>query len=820
MSGSVAPVNVVINEQINPSIVGNIRAIGQAAIDAEKHLQSLRTSITNIGAAQTQFTQAANAQTAATRAAAAATIPHAVGMNNIAHATNAASTGTARFKTELLVLAHELSQGRYTRFGGSLMVLAEYGNVAGRIFSVFGLTMIAVAAAIAVVIQAAERGSSEFARINNILNVTNGYAGITTGEFKKLAATLAGETHSRLSEAESILEKLALTGKFTGEALKGLTAISLDLARRTGEDADKIAQDFSKMSDGVTKFAIEHVSQFHDITAAQIDYVRQLELMGQKEKAEETLINDIHASIRQQGEAQIGALIKVWRGFMFAVDDAYEALKRIGRDNTLEERLAALQERLIAAKKDAAHPGSDAGDMARLAAIQNRIEFIKGEIELQREDARGKAAIAREQQAGVEASARMNDEWERFNKGAARAKLEVDKFRASLEAALKANPNDTASLAIKANQAAVEAAIRKRYDPIGTRIDRQAQAAEERREITLGKINLQLDNQLARVQMLRPERERAIAMDRIEEQLFGKKIKLEADERREIEAKIKAIKEAERNEAFAQRPREQAISQGEQFAAQIREQNLYIDNLMAMYARIDELRQADKLSEEEAARAKALANNLYLEQRLSYSQQFFGELAQLQNSSNKTLGAIGKAAAIAQATIDGILAVQKALASAPPPWNIAIAAAIGAVTAANVAQIAGIKFAAGGLVRGPGTGTSDSINARLSDHEFVVNAQSTRRFLPLLQAINDNRMPRFAAGGYVGTPNAVSMGGMNVQVHNHSSAQVSVRQLSPTDVAIMIREQAPQAVASDMDRPNSRVSKSLARNLNAPRKLG
>ena len=48
------------------------------------------------------------------------------------------------------------------------------------------------------------------------------------------------------------------------------------------------------------------------------------------------------------------------------------------------------------------------------------------------------------------------------------------------------------------------------------------------------------------------------------------------------------------------------------------------------------------------------------------------------------------------------------------------------------------KFATGGLVSGPGTGTSDSINAKLSNGEYVVNAASTSQFLPLLQALNNS----------------------------------------------------------------------------------
>ena len=50
-------------------------------------------------------------------------------------------------------------------------------------------------------------------------------------------------------------------------------------------------------------------------------------------------------------------------------------------------------------------------------------------------------------------------------------------------------------------------------------------------------------------------------------------------------------------------------------------------------------------------------------------------------------------------------------------------------------------FATGGDVSGPGTETSDSIPARLSNHEFVVNAESTQKYKPVLEAINDGKEP-------------------------------------------------------------------------------
>lgn len=60
------------------------------------------------------------------------------------------------------------------------------------------------------------------------------------------------------------------------------------------------------------------------------------------------------------------------------------------------------------------------------------------------------------------------------------------------------------------------------------------------------------------------------------------------------------------------------------------------------------------------------------------------------------------------------------------------------------------KYAAGGLISGPGSGTSDSILARLSRGEFVVNARSTQQHLPLLEQINGGSMPGFADGGLFG----------------------------------------------------------------------
>ncbi len=142
---------------------------------------------------------------------------------------------------------------------------------------------------------------------------------------------------------------------------------------------------------------------------------------------------------------------------------------------------------------------------------------------------------------------------------------------------------------------------------------------------------------------------------------------------------------------------------------------------------------------------------------LTSAEATFGSLADItkgfvgeQSRVYRALFMVSKAFAIA----DAVIKIQQGIANAlslPFPANLVAAATVAAQAASIVSNIQAVsmQFKDGGIVRGPGSGTSDSIPARLSDGEFVVNAMATRRHLGLLQAINDNRdpMPQFRRGG-------------------------------------------------------------------------
>lgn len=137
-----------------------------------------------------------------------------------------------------------------------------------------------------------------------------------------------------------------------------------------------------------------------------------------------------------------------------------------------------------------------------------------------------------------------------------------------------------------------------------------------------------------------------------------------------------------------------------------------------------------------AARKAILDRKKYEEeinkQKLQGYSQFFGGLGALANSSSKELAAIGKAGAIAKATIDAYVAIQNALANVPYPANYAAAAGIGVQAFANVSKIAGVKLNRGGEVPGPRGANKDSVPAMLTTGETVIDRDTTDKLKQFL----------------------------------------------------------------------------------------
>jgi hypothetical protein len=143
------------------------------------------------------------------------------------------------------------------------------------------------------------------------------------------------------------------------------------------------------------------------------------------------------------------------------------------------------------------------------------------------------------------------------------------------------------------------------------------------------------------------------------------------------------------------------------------------DNKVASYQRyyeqIDKMRQMDAISEQQASQMRLQTDLKIQNLQLGQYTTFFGSLAELQNSGNKKMAAIGKAAAIAQTTISTYQSATQAYAAMSgipyvgPALGIAAAAAAVAAGLANIAKIEGVAgFATGGSFMVGGSGGQDS----------------------------------------------------------------------------------------------------------------
>lgn len=149
--------------------------------------------------------------------------------------------------------------------------------------------------------------------------------------------------------------------------------------------------------------------------------------------------------------------------------------------------------------------------------------------------------------------------------------------------------------------------------------------------------------------------------------------------------------------------------------------NQYLEQLSALE---DQKAAADKKRQEKLA-----ADKKAIEQRA------MSDLISLSSSSNKQMAAIGKTASIAQATINTYEGATKALAQGGF-FGFAMAAAVIAAGLNNVAQIAGVQLADGGLVKAVTGGVPALIGEGGSD-EAVLPLDSQRSMSRIGQAISD-----------------------------------------------------------------------------------
>ena len=227
----------------------------------------------------------------------------------------------------------------------------------------------------------------------------------------------------------------------------------------------------------------------------------------------------------------------------------------------------------------------------------------------------------------------------------------------------------------------------------------------------------------------------------------------------------------------------------EDYAAKLERYKAFIQSKLDAYkdyAAVQEqlqkdLSDAEVKEQEEANKKKAALQEDQMKMMADMIQTMGDGLSEFFESEDKSLHSFLKS--MLTSILDAIeIAVNAYFAQilakeiASKSWGgVASAAALMAlVKAAFAGAKALVKgFSVGGYVQGAGTGTSDSIPARLSNGESVMTAKATSMFSPILSAFNQ-------LGG--GVPIVVNNGGSNIGMDMLAAAVARGYQMAPQPV--------------------------------------
>jgi phage-related minor tail protein len=755
---------------------------------------------------------------------------------------------------ESLVLMREASRGNFTRMAGSASILAgAFGLLtAANVGLIVGV--VALAAPFVLVALAMERGAEAAARLSNALAVTNNYAGMTSSSAAAMAQRIAKSSGESIRSVEADITQLVATGKFSAHTIELMVTSAERFSQFTGQTTESVLKDYEAMKGGVVKWAVKHEESYHDLTLAQIDYLDKLEKQGKHEQAEAQLMQDIHDGIYSKAAPAYGYLAHAMKEVETAASNMWGAIMNWGKPATATDKITRDLQEIAAAQAMFNNPSSGmfttketnkAQAASNLKAAYANLRRDMGSAQAEKDKAAADAARAQAEDDKIRKKYDRNDHTKATPyrdgqldnaRGQLRQLQDETKAQLGYNNALESGSrsldelkraeavdNDLKALTIKYNADMASGDAKKRAEatkllPVinqlrvayGFAYDEKLRGEILRQNDAMGDQNKVLLKEIELAGKSNDERAIAIAQYKTMIALGDKANTPEGKEQIRLSGQnaqggLTNARAALKNNNIdaGQRLGTNAVA-----ATLASNPQNYIQQQQAAYAEIERLRQIDKLSDQQAAQAKAQVDAAILDQRLSAASSFFGELATLSNAKNKELAAIGKAASIVQATIDGYAAVNKTLSFYPAPVNFIMAAGVGIAAAANVAKIAGL--AGGGTVTGFGGSRSDGELRMLSPGEEVINAQAANSNRPLLKAIN--------AGHNVG--NTIKL---VIEDHGTAKSYTQVPGLSHGEVRLIARDEAakglPAGMASEAAKPNSQFRRTLAQHTNTTRKM-
>lgn len=251
------------------------------------------------------------------------------------------TVGLATGQSPFLILLQQGGQLKdvFGGVGGAFKALAS-------VFTVGRIIVGGLAAAIGSVGFAALQGARESDALNKSLALTGNIAATSAGQLDAQAKQIASSQKASIGDVRATLAALVATGDFTATSLGAAGRAAVALSKLTGESAADASKQFDGLASNVVAGSAKLNKAYNFLTVEQFRYIQNLAAQGRSQEAAKVTLDALTASIEQRAAPAVGALEKLWNNVKAAVSGALDSYKALGRDTTVEERIAALSKKL------------------------------------------------------------------------------------------------------------------------------------------------------------------------------------------------------------------------------------------------------------------------------------------------------------------------------------------------------------------------------------------------------------------------------------------------------------------------------------------
>lgn len=268
------------------------------------------------------------------------------------------SAGTKESRENVLQLANALSEGNFRIAAHNIAELGvSAGTSAAGLLATLG-PIVAVAAAAATLVIAYKQGAAESYAYNKALILTGNASGATAGGLTASAQAI-GKVTGSVGAAAKVLTELAASGKIPAESFDAIAVAALKMEKATGTATAETVANFVKLAQDPVKASKDLNDQLNYLTTtvyAQIDALqRQGDSAGAAALAESAYA-DALVQRADKIKDNLGYVESAWNAVKEAASGAWDAILDVGREDTLDQKLSKLENRLKDLSNRAATP--------------------------------------------------------------------------------------------------------------------------------------------------------------------------------------------------------------------------------------------------------------------------------------------------------------------------------------------------------------------------------------------------------------------------------------------------------------------------------